>query len=148
VKTLTRGLLAGAAGATALNTATYLDMAVRARPASTVPEQSVQKLATAAHVDLGGGHACANRKTALGALIGYATAAAVGTAYAGAAARRLSPRASAAVLTVLAMVAANGPITLLKITDPRRWTAEDWLADLVPHVAYGVTTAVALEHLR
>lgn len=148
MKILTRALLAGAAGATALNTATYLDIAVRARPASTVPEQSVQTLATAAHVDLGGGQACANRKTGLGALLGYATAAAVATAYAAVAGRRLSPRASAAVLTALAMVAADGPITLLKITDPRRWTAQDWLADLVPHAAYGVTTALALEHLR
>lgn len=33
------GLAAGAAGTTALNAVTYLDMALRGRPASTTPEE-------------------------------------------------------------------------------------------------------------
>ncbi|MCP9968874.1 hypothetical protein LUX57_29935 [Actinomadura madurae] len=45
---LTRGLAAGAAGTTALNLVTYLDMAVRGRPASSTPEQSVERLADVA----------------------------------------------------------------------------------------------------
>ncbi len=47
MKDLTRlallGAAAGAAGTTALNTVTYLDMAVRGRPASSTPEQTVEK---------------------------------------------------------------------------------------------------------
>ena len=46
-------------------------------------------------------------------------------------------------LTTLAMVAANGPMTLLGVTDPRAWTAADWISDLAPHVAYGFTAAFA-----
>ena len=36
-----RGAAAGAAGTTALNVVTYLDMAVRGRPASSTPERTV-----------------------------------------------------------------------------------------------------------
>jgi hypothetical protein len=38
MNTLARGLLAGAAGTLALNVTTYLDMAVRGRPASQAPD--------------------------------------------------------------------------------------------------------------
>ena len=40
---LLRGALAGAAGTTALNAATFADMALRARPASSTPEQTVER---------------------------------------------------------------------------------------------------------
>ena len=40
---IARGALAGAAGTTALNAATYLDMALRGRPASDSTEQLVEK---------------------------------------------------------------------------------------------------------
>ena len=39
------GAAAGAAGTTALNTMTYLDMVWRARPASSTPETTVKKMA-------------------------------------------------------------------------------------------------------
>jgi hypothetical protein len=39
------GVAAGAAGVTALNAITYLDMAVRARPPSGTPAQAVEQLA-------------------------------------------------------------------------------------------------------
>lgn len=39
---LLAGIAAGAAGANALNTVTYLDMVLRARPSSTTPEDTVQ----------------------------------------------------------------------------------------------------------
>lgn len=48
---LMAGAAAGAAGTTALNAVTYLDMAWRARPASQTPEQAVEKLAERAGVD-------------------------------------------------------------------------------------------------
>jgi hypothetical protein len=40
---LGRGLTGGAAGVTVLNTITYLDMAVRARPSSDSPAQALER---------------------------------------------------------------------------------------------------------
>ena len=42
---LARGLLAGAVGTTASNLAAYLDMAVRGRPAGSVPDRLVDAVA-------------------------------------------------------------------------------------------------------
>lgn len=147
MRTLTRGLVAGAAGTIALNAVTYLDMAVRGRPASSTPEQSVQRLADAAHVSLGSARAAENRRAGIGPLLGYATGIGVATGYAlllrG---RRLPWPVSALALSALAMVAANGPMTVTGLTDPRRWSAQDWAADVIPHLAYGAAAAAALDH--
>jgi hypothetical protein len=139
-------VIAGAAGTTALNAATYLDMAVRGRPPSSSPQESVRRLAAKAHIDLGEGEQAENRVSALGPLLGYLTG--VGTAVAYAACRRRDSRASALTLAALAMVGANAPMTLLRITDPRHWSASDWVADVLPHLAYGAVTAAALNRLR
>jgi hypothetical protein len=148
MRRLVNGLLAGAAGTAALDTVTYLDMAVRGRPASTTPERSVRKLAGLVGLDLGTGERAGNRATGLGAVLGYATGAGVGAAYALLAGRRLPWRWSATALALGALVAANVPMTAVKITDPRTWTAADWAADLVPHAAYGAVTALAFDRLR
>jgi hypothetical protein len=148
---VTSALVAGATGTTALNAVTYLDMAVRARPASSTPEQSVQKLADAGHVGLGAGEKAANRKAGLGPLLGYATGIGVAVGYA-LLVRRLGRRpplpVSAAALGALAMVGANVPMVAAGVTDPRRWSAADWASDVVPHLAYGVASAVALDRTR
>ena len=44
------GAAAGAAGTTALNAVTYLDMTVRGRPSSSTPEDTVEKLSAVVHV--------------------------------------------------------------------------------------------------
>ncbi len=49
-----RGALAGAAGTTALNGATYLDMALRARPASESTTQLVEETADRASISIPG----------------------------------------------------------------------------------------------
>jgi hypothetical protein len=49
------GTAAGAVGTVALNIATYLDMTMRARPASSVPAKLVGVLADKAGVDLANG---------------------------------------------------------------------------------------------
>src|SRR3954465_12233396 len=49
-----RGAAAGAAATTALNAVTYLDMTVRGRGTSSTPEQTVEKLAEKAHVEIPG----------------------------------------------------------------------------------------------
>jgi hypothetical protein len=28
----------------------------------------------------------------------------------------------------------------LGVTDPRTWSGKDWIADLVPHLVYGIVT--------
>jgi len=143
-----KGLIAGAAGATALNAMTYADMATRARPASSAGEDSVQRMAEAAHVDLGDEETSENRKAGLGPLVGYATSTAVAVAFSAAGGRRLPTAAAAAVLTVAAMVASNAPMTALNVTDPRTWKASDWVTDLIPHAVFGWVTAVTLDRLR
>ncbi len=142
--TLVRGLIAGAAGTSALNAVTYLDMAIRARPASSTPQQAVDKMADLVDVDLGEEEQAANRREALGSLLGYGTGAGAALCY-GLAAERWRPSWPVGVLalTALAMVGSNAPLTLLGTTDPRSWSATDWISDVVPHLAYGVTAYAA-----
>jgi hypothetical protein len=35
-------------------------------------------------------------------------------------------------------------MTVLGVTDPRTWSASDWMSDVVPHVAYGAVTGSIL----
>jgi hypothetical protein len=141
-----RGVAAGAAGTTALNTVTYLDMALRGRPSSPAPEQTVETLAEKASVDIPGERETRdNRLGGAGALLGLLTGVGVGAAYG--MARGLGWRPSfpaAAVVTGLAAMAGSvAPMAALGVTDPRQWSAVDWISDVVPHLAYGVVTASA-----
>ncbi|MDQ2837189.1 MAG: hypothetical protein M3Y42_03045 [Actinomycetota bacterium] len=49
------GMIAGAAGATALNLVSYGDQAIRARPAADTPGRTVNALCEVAGVDVPGG---------------------------------------------------------------------------------------------
>lgn len=144
---LARGLIAGAAGTTALNAATYLDMVLRGRPASSTPEATVDRAADLLHVDIPGDDEQRDaRRTALGSLLG--SAAGVGASAVLAAVRTTGhPRGAAGTLAlawVLAMIAGNGPMTALGVTDPRTWAAKDWVADVVPHLAFAVAATATL----
>jgi len=89
------GVAAGAVGTAALNVATYVDVLVRGRPESQVPAEVAEKIAAGAGIDLGGGdgtptsddqqkqrqQTAQNRKSGLGALMGYGTGLGVGAAY-------------------------------------------------------------------
>src|SRR5690349_11542744 len=69
-----RGAAAGAAGTTALNAVTYLDMTIRARAASSTPEASVEKLSDKLGIGIPGeGKERDNRVQGLGPLLGIAT---------------------------------------------------------------------------
>ncbi|MEV2242298.1 hypothetical protein [Micromonospora sp. NPDC049891] len=146
---LTDGLIAGAVGTTALNIVTYLDMTARARPASQTPEQSAGKLAGAAHVPLGSPEQAGNRRSGLGALLGYGLGAAATVGFALLARGRRQPvLRAAALLGGGLMTLSDGSLTLLGITDPRTWRRVDWIADLVPHLTFGLTAAATWNRLR
>jgi hypothetical protein len=143
-------MAAGAAGTTVLNTVTYLDMTARARPASETPEQTIEKLTDATGLDVPGDEdERANRLAGLGPLLGIATGLGVGAILGVARALGWRPRPVVEILaaTVVAAVGANAPMAALGISDPRSWSAQDWAADLVPHLAYGVVTAATLQGL-
>lgn len=143
-----RGAAAGAAGTTALNAVTYLDMAARGRGSSSTPEQTVQKLAEKVHVDIPGeGETRENRLQGLGPLTGLLAGVGVGVlaGLARAAGFRASPPVGAALTALGAMVAGNGPMTVLGVTDPRTWSAGAWLSDVVPHLAYGAVVKTTMD---
>src|SRR5919199_3132699 len=120
-----RGAAAGAAGSTALNAVTYLDMVVRGRGSSSTPEQTVEKLAAKAHVPIPGeGETRENRLQGLGPLTGLVAGAGVGVlaGLARAAGFRSRPLVGTALTTVGVLVASNGPMTVLGITDPPTWS--------------------------
>lgn len=148
---LGRGVAAGAAGVTALNLVTYLDMATRGRPSSSVPEQVVDKLAAAAGTSIPGDQDTRDaRRTALGALSGIVTgtAVAVAASVAREAGLRVPFPVGAALTGVLAMAASDGPASTLGVTRPSRWAAADWISDIVPHLGYGVAVSATLRALE
>ncbi len=147
---LTRGAIAGAAATTALNVATFLDMAIRGRPASSTPQQTVARgLALGGVAVPGADEHREARESALGSLLGAAAGTSAGVALAVLRAAGW-PRGRAATVATgwtLAMLVGNGPMTVLGVTDPRTWTPTDWAADVIPHLAYAVVVAGALEAL-
>jgi hypothetical protein len=147
IRGLLRGALAGAAGTTALNAATYVDMAVRGRPASPLPEQAVAKVAEAAGLPVPGeGDERENRLHGLGPLGGIATGVGIGVA-AGLLRpllARLPLAMSAPLLGGAAMAATDLPMSRMQLTDPAQWSGTDWASDAIPHLAYGLVTVLAL----
>jgi hypothetical protein len=144
------GLAAGAAGTTALNGVTYLDMALRGRPTSSTPEDTVEKLAAAAGVEIpGDGDTRKNRLSGLGALTGIVAGVGVGAVLGLARCFGVRPSGigGGVVTAAGAMAATNGPMVVLGVTDVRTWSAADWLSDAVPHLAYGVVTTAVLDAL-
>ncbi|MCW2634643.1 MAG: hypothetical protein JWQ99_1010 [Blastococcus sp.] len=145
-----RGAAAGAAATTALNAVTYLDMAVRGRGSSSTPEDTVEKLAEKVNLPIpGDGETRTNRLQGLGALTGLGAGVVVGmvVGLVRAAGFRSSPLVGTALTTAGVLVAANGPMTVLGITDPRTWSTSDWLSDLVPHLVYGVVVKTTMDAL-
>ena len=148
------GVAAGAAGTTALNAVTFLDMAVRARPASTTPDDTVRKAEDLAGVSLSkqgpDSDDAANRRSALGSLVGIAAGLGTGALYG-----LVRPKLGRLPLSLLgagaglvANIATTGPMAALGITDPRTWPADSWVSDLVPHLAYGFATAAVWDLMQ
>ena len=143
-----RGAAAGAAGTTALNAVTYLDMAGRGRPSSSTPELTVEALAAKVHVPIPGDEPKRhNRVAGLGPLTGLAAGVGIGvlTGLVRATGFRSRPLVGTGLLTAGVLVATNGPMTVLGITDPRTWSRTDWISDVVPHLAYGVVVKTTMD---
>ena len=141
-----RGAAAGAAGTTALNVVTYLDMALRGRPASSTPANTVEKLAETAHLTVPGeGVTRASRLEGLGALTGLVAGVGVGGLLG--LARASGFRAGTLLTTLTVLISTNGPMTVLGVTDPRTWSAADWISDLVPHLAYAAVVSTTMDAL-
>lgn len=151
---LLRGAAAGAAGTTALNAATYLDMVLRGRPASTTPEDTVRRTEELANLSLSAegpdSEAAGNRRTGLGALMGIAVGLGTGVVYALVRARlRTAPVAVGGLIAgLLANVGSVAPMAALGVTDPRTWPAGSWVSDIVPHLCYGLATAAVYEGMQ
>ncbi|GAA0487438.1 hypothetical protein Ade02nite_11530 [Paractinoplanes deccanensis] len=143
---LLAGAAAGAAGTAALNAVTYLDMAVRGRPGSTTPEQSIESLPVSVPGDE---ETRAHRVTGLASLSGIVTGAAIGAAFGllRRAGLRPGPLAGSVLIGATAMAATNLSMAAMRVTDPRDWSAADWLSDALPHLAYGATTDAVLRAL-
>jgi hypothetical protein len=145
------GAAAGAAGTAALNATTYADIALRGRPPSQLPVQTVDKLSEKAGIALDDRaiegsekEKLKNRKSGIGALLGYGAGLSVGMLY-GLLRTGVNPPLplAAAGLTVAVMAAGDGPPAVLGATNPRQWGLTDWLSDIVPHFAYGLVAAAA-----
>ncbi|WP_327420837.1 hypothetical protein OG612_35200 [Streptomyces sp. NBC_01527] len=148
---LLAGAAAGAAGCTVLDAVGYLDMVIRGRGASTTPEVTVARLSKTLHVRIPGDeNTRENRVEGLGPLTGMAAGVGMGALLG--LALSCGWRPGNAVLTATAttgaLIGTNGPMTVLRVTDPRTWSRSDWVADLVPHVAYALVTVAVVRGLE
>jgi hypothetical protein len=148
------GTAAGAVGTAGLNITTYLDMSIRGRPSSGVPARTAAKIAAGAGLRLAPGASggqerqhIEHRRSALGALLGYVTGLGVGAAYGAIRPElgNLPVPVTGLALAGAAMAAGDLPAVLTGSTNPREWGLSGWLADAVPHLVYGILTAVAFE---
>lgn len=146
-----RGVIAGATGTMALDITTYGDMLLRGRPASEVPAKAAGNLADTLGITAlsssAPGERAANRRSAAGALLGYATGLGIGGAYGLLRARGGSVRTPLAGVAVglVAMLAGDVPGALTGASDPGEWTPADWASTLIPHLVYGLVTAATYE---
>ena len=142
------GRRAGAAGTTALNLVAVRGHGGRGRPASSTPEQTVEKLAGKAHVSHPRRPADPGRTGCRASVRSPAWPPAWGSASSSARPGTrlpLQPLVGTGLITAGVLVATNGPMTVLGVTDPRTWTTTDWVSDVVPHVAYAVVVKTTMD---
>lgn len=151
------GAIAGAVGTVVLNIATYVDMAVRGRSSSSAPSQMVATVADKVHVPLSskgvGVHdeTAQNRESGLGALLGYVNGLGMGVVY-GILRSQVNDDVSlplaGAIIGLVAMAASDIPLVSLGVSNPKQWGVSGWASDLIPHLLYGVATAMTYEALK
>jgi hypothetical protein len=141
----------GLAGNLTLEIVTYGDMLLRGRSASGVPAKiagiladdfGIEALSSAAT-----GNQADNRRSAAGALLGYALGVGLGGAYGlvRPGLGRISTPLAGVAVGVVAMTAADASYAVTGASDPKTWTVTDWISDLVPHIIYGLVTVATYE---
>ena len=145
------GAVAGAAGNLTLEIVTYGDMLLRGRAASGVPAKMAGTLADNFGIEAlssaATGNQADNRRSAAGALLGYALGIGLGGAYGliRPGLGRISTPLAGVALGVAAMTAADVSYAVTGASDPKTWTTMDWISDLVPHIIYGLVTVATYE---
>ncbi len=147
---LTSGLLAGAAGATALNAFTYAQQVVKGTASSATPDQAALAVTQAVGADVpGDADTTQNRLEGLGPLSGLAVGLGVGAL--GGLLRALGVKVPIGVapfvLGLGAMAISDSVMTAVGITDPRSWTASTIASDVLPHLTYGAVTVLTLHRM-
>lgn len=154
-RTILYGAAAGAAGTAILDVTTYADMALRGRAPSELPQKVVKEIAHRARIapldkpDELMSDADRNRQTALGALLGYADGFGAGALFGALRPqlRGISWFWAGIALGTATLLLSEGSATALRQTDPRKWGASGWVADLVPRFLYGWVTALTFDAL-
>jgi hypothetical protein len=147
------GMVAGAVGTTMLNVVTYLDMAMRGRPPSEVPEKVVDELTNKLDLSLegtGDREVASNRRSTLGALMGFASGMAWGSIYGAVhpSVGKVPPAVRSAGLGMAVMAGNDAPAIAMRATDPTEWGVAGWISDITPHIVYGVATVASYERLE
>jgi hypothetical protein len=148
------GALAGAAGTSVLNAITYIDMGVRGRPPSELPDKMVRKLADMAGYDDFAkpdeelDDKTKNQRAGIAALLGYADGFGSGALFGMVRPyMRGVPWFWAGIgLGGLTMLMSEGLATKLGQTDPSSWPASSWIEDIVPRCAYGWATVLVYDN--
>ena len=149
------GAVAGAVGTVALDVTTYADIAIRGRSSSSAPSQMVSILAKAVGLPLSSqgvgseDQTAQNRESGLGALLGYVNGLGVGVAYGLLRSRQDDIPIPVAGIGVgmAAMAASDIPLIALRVSNPKTWGFSGWAADAIPHLVYGLVTAIVYEAL-
>jgi hypothetical protein len=98
---------------------------LRGRPASSTPGESVRRLSAKAGIAIPGDDDKRSHRESGAGATGW----------------RPSTPVAGLVSGLAAVAASSLPMAATGVSDPREWSVPDWLGDLVPHLAYGLTTA-------
>ncbi len=150
-----RGIIAGATGTVALDTTTYLDMAICGRSSSNAPSKMVDTITKKIHLPLSTqgtsskDQSAQNRESGLGALLGYVNGVGTGVIYGMIRSRfdEIPTPLAAALVGLTAMAASDVPMVALRVSNPKTWGISGWLADTIPHLIYGIVTVTTYEVL-
>ncbi len=93
------------------------------------------------------GNQANNRRSAAGALLGYALGVGLGAADGLVRPRlgRMSTPLAGIAVGVAAMTASDTAYAVTGASDPKTWTMMDWMSDLVPHIIYGLVAVTTYE---
>ena len=150
-----RGIIAGATGTVALNTSTYIDMAMRGRSSSSAPSKLIDKVSQKIHLPLSSqssgslAQTAQNRESGLGALLGYINGLGTGVIYGILRSQtdKIPVPLAAPIVGLTAMAASDVPLVALRVSNPQTWGISGWLADTIPHLIYGIVTVATYEAL-